>query len=193
MTSGQFSTKRIVEAALLASDEPLTLDALRRLFEPDPGADILASVLAELQQEWSGKAVELVCTAGGWRFRTRAEIQPWLDRLRTQRAPAYSRAVWETLAVIAYRQPVTRGDIEAIRGVTVSTQVLRTLEGRGWIEIVVHRDGPGRPALYATTQRFLDDLGLRHVRELPPLAELEAMLEPLQEAHDKDEDENQGS
>lgn len=128
MTTGPFSTKRIVEAALLAADEPLTLDVLRRLFEPDPGADILASVLAELQQEWSGKAVELVCTASGWRFRTRSAIQPWLDRLRAQRAPTYSRAVWETLAVIAYRQPVTRGDIEAIRGVTVSTQVLRTLE-----------------------------------------------------------------
>lgn len=193
MTTGPFSTKRIVEAALLAADEPLSLDVLRRLFEPDPGADILASVLADLQQEWRGKAVELVCTASGWRFRTRAEIQPWLDRLRAQRAPAYSRAVWETLAVIAYRQPVTRGDIEAIRGVTVSTPVLRTLEARGWIEVVGHRDGPGRPALYATTQRFLDDLGLRHVTELPPLAELEAMLEPGPEAKHEDEDEDQGT
>ena len=171
--------KRIIEAALLASQEPVALQALRRLFDEDIGADTLRRLLGELREEWSGRAVELVNLATGWRFQTRPEFQKFVDRLSPEKPPRYSRAVMETLAIIAYRQPVTRGDIEDIRGVAVSAQIVQSLEHRGWIDVVGHRDTPGRPALYATTKSFLDDLGLRSLQELPPLEEIARTL-PLE-------------
>src|SRR5688572_6455761 len=169
--------KRILEAALLASQEPLGLTDLKRLFDGELGADTLRPLLAEIAEEWKGRAVELVSLASGWRFQTRAELQPYLERLFPEKPPRYSRAVMETLAIIAYRQPVTRGDIEDVRGVVVSTQIIQTLEARGWIDVVGHRETPGRPALYATTRKFLDDLGLRSLQELPPLEEIAKTLE----------------
>src|SRR5574339_229693 len=165
--------KRIVEAALLASSEPLALADLRRLFDDELGADTLKNLLGELREDWNGRAVELASLASGWRFQTRPEFQPFAEKLQPEKPPRYSRAVMETLAIIAYRQPVTRGDIEDIRGVVVSTQIMQTLESRGWIDVVGHRETPGRPALYATTKTFLDDLGLTSLAELPPLAELD--------------------
>ena len=168
--------KRILEAALLASSEPLGVIDLKRLFEGELNADTLRKLLAEIAEEWKGRAVELVSLASGWRFQTRAELQPYLERLFPEKPPRYSRAVMETLAIIAYRQPVTRGDIEDVRGVVVSTQIIQTLENRGWIDVVGHRETPGRPALYATTRKFLDDLGLRSLEELPPLEEIAKTL-----------------
>jgi segregation and condensation protein B len=169
--------KRILEAALLASQEPLSLNELKRLFDNEVGADTLKNLLEELRAEWSGRAVELANLASGWRFQTTLEFQPYLERLSPEKPPRYSRAVMETLAIIAYRQPVTRGDIEDIRGVTVSSQIIQALESRGWIDTVGHRETPGRPALYATTRRFLDDLGLRSLEELPPLEEVAKTLQ----------------
>ena len=169
--------KRILEAALLAAQEPLGVIDLKRLFEGELNADTLRKLLAEIAEEWKGRAVELVSLASGWRFQTRAEFQPYLERLFPEKPPRYSRAVMETLAIIAYRQPVTRGDIEDVRGVGVSTQIIQTLENRGWIDVVGHRETPGRPALYATTTKFLDDLGLRSLEELPPLEEIAKTLQ----------------
>jgi segregation and condensation protein B len=169
--------KRILEAALLAAQEPVSATELKRLFDGEVGVDAIRKLLAELAEEWQGRAVELVSLASGWRFQTRTEFQPYLDRLFPEKAPRYSRAVMETLAIIAYRQPVTRGDIEDIRGVGVSTQIIQALEARGWIDVVGHRETPGRPALYATTTRFLDDLGLRSLEELPPLEEIAQTLQ----------------
>jgi len=171
--------KRVLEAALFASAAPLSVGVLRQLFEQDPGVDLVRRLLDELRADWesAGRGVELAQTASGWRFQTRAELQPYLDRLKNERPPRYSRAVMETLAIIAYRQPVTRGGIEDIRGVAVSPNVLKTLESRGWIDVVGHRDTPGRPALFATTKRFLDDMGLRSLTELPALPEIERMME----------------
>ena len=169
--------KKILEAALLASQEPVGLNELKRLFDNEISAETLKNLLDELREEWSGRSVELVALASGWRFQTRAEFQSYLERLSPEKPPRYSRAVMETLAIIAYRQPVTRGDIEDIRGVTVSGQIIQTLENRGWIDVVGHRETPGRPALYATTKRFLDDLGLRSLQELPPLEEIAATLQ----------------
>src|SRR5882724_11319702 len=176
--------KRILEAALLAAPEPLQVIELKRLFDQELGVDTLRKLLEELRREWQGRSVELVSLASGWRFQTRAEFQPYLERLLPEKAPRYSRAVMETLAIVAYRQPVTRGDIEDIRGVTVSSQIIQALEGRGWIDVVGHRETPGRPALYATTRTFLDDLGLRSLEELPPLEEIAQTLslEPVQTA-----------
>jgi len=168
--------KRILEAALLAAQEPLGVIDLKRLFEGELNAETLRKLLAEIAEEWKGRAVELVSLASGWRFQTRAELQPYLERLFPEKPPRYSRAVMETLAIIAYRQPVTRGDIEDVRGVVVSTQIIQTLENRGWIDVVGHRETPGRPALYATTRKFLDDLGLRSLEELPPLEEIAKTL-----------------
>lgn len=170
---------RIVEAALLAATGPLTVAELRRLFDEDPGPDLVRRLLDELRAEWfdAARGVELVQLASGWRFQTRAEVQVYLDRLKEERPPRYSRAVMETLAIIAYRQPVTRGDIEDIRGVAVSPNILKTLESRGWIDVVGHRDTPGRPALFATTRRFLDDMGLRSLTELPALTEIEKIMD----------------
>lgn len=169
--------KRVIEAVLLASPEPLPVPELRKAFEEDPGSELLRKLLDELRAQWEGRGVELVQTAGGWRFRTRPDVQAHIDRLKQERPPRYSRAVLETLAIIAYRQPVTRGDIEDIRGVAVSANIIKVLEARGWIDTVGHREVPGRPALYATTKRFLDDLGLRGLAELPPLADLEKVID----------------
>ena len=169
--------KRVLETALLAAAAPLPVGELRRLFEDDPGPEAVRSALAELVDDWQGRGVELVQTAGGWRFQTRLEYQVYLDRLKQERPPKYSRAVLETLAIIAYRQPVTRGDIEDIRGVVVSANVLKTLESRGWVDVVGYRDTPGRPGLYATTRKFLEDLGLRSLTELPPLTEIERIMD----------------
>ncbi len=169
--------KRILEAVLLASQEPLGVAELRRLFDDEVSAETLRHLLTELREEWNGRAVELVSLASGWRFQTRAEFRPYVERLFPEKPPRYSRAVMETLAIIAYRQPVTRGDIEDIRGVTVSGQIIQTLENRGWIDAVGQRETPGRPALYATTRKFLDDLGLRTLEELPPLEEIAKTLQ----------------
>lgn len=164
--------KMILEAALLSASSPLPISQLRRLFDEDVGADTIRRLLDELRNDWNGRGVELVNLASGWRFQTRPVFSQYVDRLEPEKLPRYSRAVMETLAIIAYRQPVTRGDIEDIRGVTVSTDVIKKLEERGWIDVVGHRDVPGRPALYATTKTFLDDLGLRTLQELPPLEEI---------------------
>lgn len=167
--------KSILETALLVSQEPLAPHQLGKLFEGEVGVDDLRKLLEELRSDWSGRGIELVSVAGGWRFQSRPEYQKYLDRLNPEKPPRYSRATLETLAIIAYRQPVTRGDIEEIRGVAVSTQLIRTLEERGWIDSVGHREVPGRPALLATTRKFLDDLNLRSLNELPPLEELAAL------------------
>jgi segregation and condensation protein B len=166
--------KSVIEAALLVAGEPVPASQLAKLFEPALDAGVVRKLLDELVLEWSSRKVELVEVASGWRFQGRRDVQPYLDRLAPEKPPRYSRAVMETLAIIAYQQPVTRGDIEAIRGVAVSTNVIKTLEDRQWVEVVGHRETPGRPALYATTRTFLDDLGLTSVAQLPPLAELDS-------------------
>ncbi|SCB15629.1 SMC-Scp complex subunit ScpB [Cupriavidus alkaliphilus] len=169
--------KIVLETALICAQEPLRVNDLRRLFDDDVGADTIRVLLDELRQDWRPRGVELVALASGWRFQSRPEMREYLDRLNPEKPPKYSRAVMETLAIIAYRQPVTRGDIEEIRGVTVSTEVIKKLEDRSWIEVIGHRDVPGRPALYATTKAFLDDLGLRTLDELPPLEDAQAQAQ----------------
>ncbi|HQO29151.1 MAG TPA: SMC-Scp complex subunit ScpB [Accumulibacter sp.] len=171
------TARRVLEAALLSARQALPLSDLRKLFDDQLSDESLQSLLAELRAEWNARPLELLQVASGWRFRTRAEYLPYLERLNPEKAPRYSRAVLETLAIIAYRQPVTRGDIEDIRGVTVATQVIRALEERGWVDVVGHRDTPGRPALLATTRKFLDDLGLRSLAELPSLDALNTTLD----------------
>jgi segregation and condensation protein B len=168
--------KIVLETALICAQEPLKLGELRKLFADGVSADTVRTLLEDLKQDWSGRGVELVGLASGWRFQSKPAMRSYLDRLHPEKPPKYSRAVLETLAIIAYRQPVTRGDIEEIRGVTVNTQVVKQLEDRGWIEVIGHRDVPGRPALYATTRQFLDDLGLRALDELPPLDDPSAQL-----------------
>ncbi|WP_118179890.1 SMC-Scp complex subunit ScpB [Paraburkholderia phosphatilytica] len=168
--------KIVLETALICAQEPLKLVDLRKLFADSVSADTVRTLLENLRQEWSGRGVELVGLASGWRFQSKPAMRTYLDRLHPEKPPKYSRAVLETLAIIAYRQPVTRGDIEEIRGVTVNTQVVKQLEDRGWIEVIGHRDVPGRPALYATTKQFLDDLGLKALDELPPLDDPSAQL-----------------
>ena len=166
--------KRVLEAALLVAGEAVAAAELARLFDPPLDAETVRRILGEIRDDWTGRKVELVQVASGWRFQAVPALQTWLDRLSPEKPPRYSRAVMETLAIIAYQQPVTRGDIEAIRGVAVSTNVVKALEDRQWIEVVGHRETPGRPAIYATTRAFLDDLGLRSLAELPPLTELDA-------------------
>jgi segregation and condensation protein B len=161
--------KRVLETALICAQAPLSLREMRVLFDDQVGADTLRSLLDELTRDWEGRGVELVALATGWRFQSRPEMREYLDRLNPEKPPRYSRAVMETLAIVAYRQPVTRGDIEDIRGVTVSSQIIKQLEDRGWIEAIGYREAPGRPALYATTKQFLDDLGLHSLDQLPPL------------------------
>jgi len=168
--------KIVLETALICAQEPLKLGELRKLFADGVSADTVRTLLEDLRQDWSGRGVELVGLASGWRFQSKPAMRSYLDRLHPEKPPKYSRAVLETLAIIAYRQPVTRGDIEEIRGVTVNTQVVKQLEDRGWIEVIGHRDVPGRPALYVTTRQFLDDLGLKALDELPPLADPSAQL-----------------
>ena len=172
--------KLVLEAALLAAQQPLPISELRKMFDEDIGVDTLRRLLDELRETWKDRGVELAVTAGGWRFQTRTSFQKYLERIHPEKPPRYSRAVLETLAIIAYRQPVTRGDIEDIRGVTVSTEVMKRLEDRGWIDVVGHKETPGRPALYATTPSFLDDLGLRSLQELPPLDDIAKTLDLTQ-------------
>jgi segregation and condensation protein B len=161
--------KRVLETALICSQQPLALRELRVLFNDELGADTLKALLADLQSDWTQRGVELVQVSTGWRFQSRPQMREYLDRLHPEKPPKYTRAVLETLAIIAYRQPVTRGDMEEIRGVTINTQILKQLEDRGWIEAIGHREAPGRPALYATTKQFLDDLGLESLDQLPML------------------------
>ena len=161
--------KRVLETALICAQQPLPVSALRTLFDDQVGIDTLKSLLDELARDWEGRGVELVPLASGWRFQSRPEMRQFLDRLNPEKPPKYSRAVLETLAIVAYRQPVTRGDIEDIRGVAVGTPIVKQLEDRGWIEAIGHREAPGRPALYATTRQFLDDLGLASLGQLPAL------------------------
>ena len=169
--------KVVLETVLLSAAEPMPLAELKKLFDEDFDDDTWRTLLDDLRRDWAGRGVELVQLASGWRFQTRPEYQGFIDRTKNEKPPRYSRAAMETLAIIAYRQPVSRGDIEDIRGVAVSPNVLKTLEGRGWVDVVGHRDAPGRPALYATTRRFLDDLGLRSLSELPPLTEIERVMD----------------
>ena len=163
--------KVVVEAALLTAEQPLSMPDLRRLLNDELNADTVRVLLDQLRSDWNGRGLELVALASGWRFQSAPAMRHYLDRLNPERPPRYSRAVMETLAIIAYRQPVTRGDIEDVRGVTVSSSVIKTLEERGWIEVVGYREVPGRPALFSTTREFLDDLGLRSLAELPALQE----------------------
>ena len=163
--------KIVLEAALLCSPQPLGVGELRKLFDDELGADAIRALLEELRSDWNGRGVELVSLASGWRFQSTPQMAQWLGRLNPEKPPRYSRALLETLAIIAYRQPVTRGDIEEIRGVTVAGHLVRTLEERGWVEVIGHKDVLGRPELLGTTKQFLDDLGLRSLADLPPLLE----------------------
>ncbi len=169
--------KRVLETALLTSSEPLSLAEMKKLGDAQLANQQLETLLDELAQDWHDRGVELTRVASGWRFRAKLEMQPFLDRLNPQKPPRYSRAVLETLAIIAYHQPVTRGDMEEIRGVAVSSQILKTLESRGWVETVGTRDTPGKPELFATTRQLLDDLNLRALQELPSLDEIGVLLE----------------
>jgi segregation and condensation protein B len=171
--------KTILETALLVSSEPMSVSELKKLFDVEFSAEVVRKLLEELRQDWAGRGVELVNVASGWRFQARVEFQKYLERLNPEKPPRYSRAVMETLAIIAYRQPVTRGDIEEIRGVTVASTVLKALESRGWIDVVGHREVPGRPGLYATTKKFLDDLNLRSLQELPTLEEMNQIMDEI--------------
>jgi segregation and condensation protein B len=161
--------KRVLETALICSPQPLPVRELRVLFADELGADTIKGLLADLQNDWAQRGVELVHVASGWRFQSRPQMREYLDRLHPEKPPKYTRAVLETLAIIAYRQPVTRGDMEEIRGVTINALILKQLEDRGWVEVIGHREAPGRPALFATTRQFLDDLGLESLDQLPVL------------------------
>ncbi|MFA7299418.1 MAG: SMC-Scp complex subunit ScpB [Sideroxydans sp.] len=169
--------RRVIEAALLTADEPLALAELKRLSETPLENRQIEECLQQIAESYADSGVELTRVSSGWRFRARPELQEYLDRLNPQKPPRYSRAVMETLAIIAYRQPVTRGDIEEIRGVAVSSQILKTLEGRAWIEVIGTRDTPGKPELFATTQQLLDDLNLRTLNELPALEEMGSLID----------------
>ena len=173
--------KRILETALICSQQPLLVRDMRVLFDEEIGADTLKTMLQELQQDWAFKGVELINVATGWRFQSRPEMREFLDRLTPEKPPKYTRAVLETLAIIAYRQPATRGDMEDIRGVTINSLILKQLEDRGWIEVIGHRESVGRPALFATTKQFLDDMGIESLDQLPELGPLqEQVLENLE-------------
>jgi len=161
--------KRVLETALICSQQPLPLRDMRALFNDSLGVDSLKSLLNELRDEWSVRGAELICVATGWRFQSRPEMREYLDRLHPEKPPRYTRATLETLAIIAYRQPVTRGDMEDIRGVTINSPLIKQLEDRGWVEVIGHREAAGRPALYGTTRQFLDDLGLQSLDQLPLL------------------------
>lgn len=161
--------KRVLETALICSQQPLPVRDMRSLFNESLGVDTLKTLLEELKYDWAGKGVELVSVASGWRFQSRPEMREFLDRLHPEKPPRYTRATLETLAIIAYRQPVTRGDMEDIRGVTINSLLIKQLEDRGWVEVIGHREAAGRPALYATTRQFLDDLGLQSLDQLPLL------------------------
>ncbi|MEY3490451.1 MAG: hypothetical protein RL655_2019 [Pseudomonadota bacterium] len=171
--------KRILETALICASQPLSMADMRTLFADELGTDTLRSLLESLQLDWTQRGVELVQVASGWRFQSRPELREYLDRLHPEKPPKYSRAAMETLAIIAYRQPVTRGDMEDIRGVTINSLVIKQLEDRGWVEVIGHRETVGRPALFATTRQFLDDLGLSSLDQLPTLQNPGAALESL--------------
>lgn len=188
--------KKVLETALLCAHEPLSISDLKKLYGDggeEIGADSIKQMLEELRADWSDKGVEVVSLSTGWRFQSRPEMKVYLDRMNPEKPPKYSRATLETLAIIAYRQPVTRGDIEEIRGVAVNSQTIKLLEDRGWIEAIGHRDVPGRPGLFATTRHFLDDLGLTSLDQLPPLQQvsngdaLEGMLPEMETQHGEDE------
>jgi segregation and condensation protein B len=174
--------KRVLETALLCAREPLTIQGMKKLFADTDaggrqlgtgvGADTIKILLEELRHDWRDRGIEIVSLASGWRFQSRPEMKPYLDRISPEKPPKYSRATLETLAIIAYRQPVTRGDIEEIRGVAVNSQTIKMLEDRGWIDVLGHREVPGRPALLGTTRQFLDDLGLASLSQLPPLQQV---------------------
>jgi len=194
--------KRVLETALLCAREPMTIQGMRKLFidvdggrhaPPGVGLDTIRLMLEELRHDWADRGIEIVSLATGWRFQSRPEMKPYLDRLSPEKPPKYSRATLETLAIIAYRQPVTRGDIEEIRGVAVNSQTIKMLEDRGWIDVIGHREVVGRPALLGTTKQFLDDLGLGTLSQLPPLQQaveqdgrgMAALEAALQENFDK--------
>jgi segregation and condensation protein B len=171
--------QRVLETALLTAGQPLSLRDMRVLFDDALGADTLRQMLQDLQLEWAQKGLELTRVASGWRFQSRPELRAYLDRLHPEKPPKYTRAVLETLAIIAYRQPVTRGDMEDIRGVTINSQILKQLEDRGWVEVIGHRETVGRPGLYATTRQFLDDLGLAALDQLPMLSQVDGQNDAL--------------
>jgi segregation and condensation protein B len=182
--------KRILETALICSTQPLPVRELRVLFDDELGADTIKSLLLELQEDWSQRGLELVSVATGWRFQSRPELRDHLDRLHPEKPPRYTRAALETLAIIAYRQPVTRGDMEDIRGVTINSLILKQLEDRNWVEVIGHRETVGRPALYATTRQFLDDLGLSSLDQLPVIetpAQQGALIDALEQASGADQ------
>jgi segregation and condensation protein B len=171
--------KRVLETALLTAGQPLSLRDLRVLYDDELGADTLRSMLQEIELEWAHKGLELTHVASGWRFQSRPELRSFLDRLHPEKPPKYTRAVLETLAIIAYRQPVTRGDMEDIRGVTIGSQIIKQLEDRGWVEVIGHRETVGRPSLFATTRQFLDDLGLASLDQLPLLSQVDPQMSAL--------------
>jgi segregation and condensation protein B len=171
--------KRVLEAALLCAQQPMPLKYMRELFAESVGADTVKQMLDDLRSDWAGRGMELVCVASGWRFQSRPEMREYLDRLHPEKPPKYTRATLETLAIIAYKQPVTRGDMEDIRGVTISSLLIKQLEDRGWVEVIGHREAPGRPALFATTRQFLDDLGLASLDQLPLMESPEHSAEAL--------------
>jgi segregation and condensation protein B len=180
----RFDAKRVLETALICAQQPLPVREMRALFDDRLGADTIKDLLQDLQLDWAQRGVELVCVATGWRFQSRPEMREYLDRLHPEKPPRYSRATMETLAIIAYRQPATRGDMEDIRGVTINSLIIKQLEDRGWIEVIGHRETVGRPALFATTKQFLDDLGLASLDQLPLLgdsAQPLSLLAALQE------------
>jgi segregation and condensation protein B len=184
-TMNTADAKRILETALICSTQPLPVRELRVLFDDELGADTIKTLLLELQEDWAQRGLELVSVGSGWRFQSRPELRDHLDRLHPEKPPRYTRAVLETLAIIAYRQPVTRGDMEDIRGVTINSLILKQLEDRNWVEVIGHRETVGRPGLYATTRQFLDDLGLASLDQLPVIetpAQQASLLDALQEA-----------
>ena len=185
--------KRVLETALLCSTQPVTVRDMRVLFEDALGADTLKAILEELQLDWAERGLELVSVATGWRFQSRPELRLYLDKLNPEKPPKYTRAVMETLAIIAYRQPVTRGDMEVIRGVTINTQIIKQLEDRGWVEVIGHRESVGRPGLYATTRQFLDDLGLSSLDQLPLLSSVEGQASVLASLNPPEADASQAS
>lgn len=171
--------KRVLEAALLCAQQPMPLKNMRELFAESVGADTVKQMLDDLRSDWAGRGMELVCVASGWRFQSRPDMREYLDRLHPEKPPKYTRATLETLAIIAYKQPVTRGDMEDIRGVTISSLLIKQLEDRGWVEVIGHREAPGRPALFATTRQFLDDLGLASLDQLPLMESPEQSVDAL--------------
>jgi segregation and condensation protein B len=181
-TMNTADAKRVLETAMICSQQPLPVREMRVLFNDELSADTIKSLLEDLRDDWTQRGVELVCVATGWRFQSRPEMREYLDRLHPEKPPRYTRATLETLAIIAYRQPVTRGDMEDIRGVTINALIIKQLEDRGWVEVIGHREAPGRPALFATTRQFLDDLGLESLDQLPLLndpAQQSAVFEAL--------------